>query len=321
MTFYKIATNNKFIKIYFSLVLISAIIGFVDFILGTEKVLELGIIYLLFESIMGISLFVLSLIAIYKFKDNKYPRIFLSLPIIEIAGLVILTFIGSILSLQGSNFEETVSSNINVYMSLFISILELFLSVYILTKYRNIKIKEKKVSFKNKEEGNHGLAIASLVLGIISFIPLIGLLLGLLAIIFGIISLVQIKKRKLSGKGLAITGIVLGVLGMLFTVFIYGSLYYLVFVAEDGPFLEGKIMASKQILTQDAGLIELYKQKYGRYPSSLEEAIEKEYTIFGSDHFLKPFYYNVSEDGQSYVLKSAGSDKEYNTEDDIFPNI
>ena len=49
--------------------------------------------------------------------------------------------------------------------------------------------------------------------------------------------------------------------------------------------------------------------------------LEKEYTIFGSDHFLKPFYYNVSEDGQSYVLKSAGSDKEYNTEDDIFPNI
>jgi len=75
-------------------------------------------------------------------------------------------------------------------------------------------------------------------------------------------------------------------------------------VAENRPFRELKIDISRQILTQDAGAIERYKQKYGKYPPTLEKAIKAGYTIFGSDHFLKPFYYNVSSDGQSYEVTS-----------------
>ncbi|MBI2632750.1 DUF4190 domain-containing protein [Candidatus Pacearchaeota archaeon] len=165
-----------------------------------------------------------------------------------------------------------------------------------------------------------GLAITSLVLGLVAFIPLVGVLLGVLAIIFGILALRQIKKEKLGGRGLSIAGIVLGVAGILFTILLYGSLFYFGFVSETGPFSELKINASQQILTQDAGALELYKQKYGYYPLTLEEATNAGYTIFGSDHFLKPFYYKVSSDGQSYELKSAGPDKEFGTSDDIFPN-
>ena len=57
-------------------------------------------------------------------------------------------------------------------------------------------------------------ATTSLILGIVS-IPLIwvfgiGILLGILAIIFGIISLKKIKKEKLAGKSMAIAGIITG---------------------------------------------------------------------------------------------------------------
>ena len=56
--------------------------------------------------------------------------------------------------------------------------------------------------------GGPGLAIASLVLGILAFIPCAGILLGFVAAVLGILALAM-KQR---GKALAISGIVLGVL-------------------------------------------------------------------------------------------------------------
>ncbi|MGW2045374.1 DUF4190 domain-containing protein [Streptomyces sp. NPDC001858] len=53
----------------------------------------------------------------------------------------------------------------------------------------------------------NGVAIASLVLGILCFLPAIGLILG-------IIALVQIKKRGERGKGMAIAGSILSSLGL-----------------------------------------------------------------------------------------------------------
>ncbi|MBR9703770.1 DUF4190 domain-containing protein [Candidatus Pacearchaeota archaeon] len=174
----------------------------------------------------------------------------------------------------------------------------------------------------NKKENNHisGLAIASLILGLVSFIPLVGALLGTIAFILGTVALFQIKKSRIGGRGFAIAGIILGFVGVLFTVLLYGSLFYFGFVAENGPFKESKIELSKMILTQNAGQLELYKKKYGNYPPTLEEMNEARYTVYLSDHFIKPFFYEVSEDGQSYVLKSVGPDKEIGTSDDIFPN-
>lgn len=164
-----------------------------------------------------------------------------------------------------------------------------------------------------------GFAITSLVLGIISFIPLVGLLIGVLAIIFGIIAKFKIKKGEYSGKGLSTAGIILGVIGMLFTIALYGSLFYFAFVAKGGPFEQPKRKLSAQLLTQDAGLIELYKTKTGKYPASLEELQKAGYQVWPSDHYMKPFHYEVSTDGSSYDLRSLGSDGEYGTEDDIFP--
>jgi hypothetical protein len=66
--------------------------------------------------------------------------------------------------------------------------------------------------------GGGGMATAALVLGILavitSFTLIGGLLLGLLAVIFGIIGLRRANRGLALGRGRAIAGIILGLLGM-----------------------------------------------------------------------------------------------------------
>ena len=68
------------------------------------------------------------------------------------------------------------------------------------------------------EQGTHtsGLAIASMVLGIVGLCGGWTLIIPLLAIIFGSIALSSINKdSQLSGKSMAITGLILGLLSLL----------------------------------------------------------------------------------------------------------
>jgi hypothetical protein len=66
--------------------------------------------------------------------------------------------------------------------------------------------------------GGAGMATAALVLGILalitSFTVIGGVLLGLLAIIFGVIAMRRANRGLAAGRGRAIAGIVLGVLGI-----------------------------------------------------------------------------------------------------------
>lgn len=64
----------------------------------------------------------------------------------------------------------------------------------------------------------NGLATASLIVGILTFIPglllsIVGSFIGLLAVALGIIALVQMSKDKTRGQGAAVAGIVLGAIG------------------------------------------------------------------------------------------------------------
>jgi len=75
----------------------------------------------------------------------------------------------------------------------------------------------------------NGMAIAALVCGIAQFllwffllVP--GFIAALLALIFGLAGLAQIKRRGEGGKGMAVTGIVLGGLGVLSGV-VWGVLF------------------------------------------------------------------------------------------------
>lgn len=64
----------------------------------------------------------------------------------------------------------------------------------------------------------NGLAIASLVVGIVSFfIGLYGAV-GVVAIILGVIALRQVRERGQRGRGLAIAGIILGAVGAILTI-------------------------------------------------------------------------------------------------------
>jgi hypothetical protein len=58
-----------------------------------------------------------------------------------------------------------------------------------------------------------GLAIASLVCGICAFfIPFLGIILGILGIVFGFVAIGQIGREPyLRGKGMAIAGLVCGI--------------------------------------------------------------------------------------------------------------
>jgi len=64
--------------------------------------------------------------------------------------------------------------------------------------------------------GYNGLAIASMVLGIL-WLFWIG---SVLALIFGLVAHQQIKVTRQSGKGMATAGVVLGVMGIVFGVLV-----------------------------------------------------------------------------------------------------
>lgn len=62
-----------------------------------------------------------------------------------------------------------------------------------------------------------GIAVGSMVCGLFFLIPFLGFLLSLIALVLGIIALIQISKNKdtSKGNGFAVTGIVLGAIGIL----------------------------------------------------------------------------------------------------------
>lgn len=67
---------------------------------------------------------------------------------------------------------------------------------------------------------NNGKAIAALVLGISSvvtlfFLPGIGIILGILGVIFGILALKEIPRRMEGGRGMAISGLICAIVGFL----------------------------------------------------------------------------------------------------------
>jgi uncharacterized protein DUF4190 len=74
--------------------------------------------------------------------------------------------------------------------------------------------------YPQQQPGTNGLAIASLVLGIL-WIYWIG---SILAVVFGHIALNQTKKTGQGGRGMAIAGLVLGYVGLAVVVLVVAGL-------------------------------------------------------------------------------------------------
>jgi len=71
--------------------------------------------------------------------------------------------------------------------------------------------------------GSNGFCVASMVLGIIGIPAGCTVIPPVLAIIFGIIGLSQVKKDADSGRGMAVGGIVCGLIGGLLAIMWYAG--------------------------------------------------------------------------------------------------
>ena len=142
------------------------------------------------------------------------------------------------------------------------------------------------------------------VFGGLSFIPGIGIIFGIIAIVIGAIK----RDTKV---------ITIGAGGIAFSVVLYGGLFYFGFVATFGPYASLKIGLASQIIRTDAGQIALYKQQHGQFPRTLADMpTGRDATFVAFDPWLKPLAYKLNADG-TFELRSAGPDGEFNTADDI----
>jgi hypothetical protein len=68
---------------------------------------------------------------------------------------------------------------------------------------------------------NNSLAVAALICGLSQILFWFLLVPGVLAFIFGLVSLKQMSQRGEAGRGMAVTGVVLGAVGVLISILIY----------------------------------------------------------------------------------------------------
>ena len=103
---------------------------------------------------------------------------------------------------------------------------------------------------------------AAYVLAAVSFIPLIGLLFGIAALVLSILGW-----RKRGAKIVAL----IASLGMLCTVALYGALFYFGFVQRGGVYDELRQQLAVNNLSTLVSEIEFYRLQHGTYPESLEQ--------------------------------------------------
>ncbi len=117
-----------------------------------------------------------------------------------------------------------------------------------------------------------GLAIASLVVGILSIIPL----LGIVALILGLIALSAISKSagRLSGKGLAVAGVVLGAGGVAWTLLVAFLAVILIPIFSTVRGVT-HIGTCHENLRQVGQALMIYRSKHdGQFPPDLTAAFE-----------------------------------------------
>lgn len=170
------------------------------------------------------------------------------------------------------------------------------------------------------EDNNQKLSGFPYIIGGLSFIPLIGVLFGIVAIIWGLVT------KKTGGKKLAI----IGALGIVSTIVIYSAIFYFGFIKRGGVYDDLRIKLAQTNITQLVQAIEFYKVQNKTYPVSLEElkkSLPEKSMIFIADptdvHMQgesRNFYYERIDDNHYYLL-GVGMDGKPFTKDDILPTI
>ena len=150
-------------------------------------------------------------------------------------------------------------------------------------------------------------------IGAASFIPAIGILFGVVAIIVGIAQRARII-------------IVLGASGIFFSAFLYAVLF-----SRGGVYARLDSGLAVYVLHEAVKEIEAYKLQHGRYPASVSEIEPKgkeridsfidPVTAHGGGPLNGRFYYQLDPSGEFYYLRSVGSDGIPFTDDDILPRL
>jgi Type II secretion system (T2SS), protein G len=153
--------------------------------------------------------------------------------------------------------------------------------------------------------GQQSKSAAGWIFGGLSFIPLFGILFGVVAIVIGAV-------KKTRGQ------IYLGIAGIIFSVLLYGGVFYFGFFAKTGPYVELRIRLVHQQMQIDAGQIALYKGQHGSLPATLSDLGKpsEKNMFFTADPWGKQFKYTPLGDGH-FELTSAGPDREFGTPDDV----
>ena len=154
------------------------------------------------------------------------------------------------------------------------------------------------------------------VFGCASFVPLLGIFVGVIAITIGLSS------RKKGGGVLAL----LGAGGIAFSVILYGSLFYFGFVQRGGVYDGLRAQMAQSTINALVPQIEFYRLQHGTYPPSLD-ALRKAssgqsmlMTFDPSTTIPRPFYYErIGND--HYYLRGVGPDGKPFTADDLVPNV
>jgi len=151
----------------------------------------------------------------------------------------------------------------------------------------------------------------------LSFIPLIGVFIGLIVILFGAIGM---YKNKIL--------IIIGSSGILFSIILYSSIFYFGFKHRGGTFDDLTVQMAESQLTDIVKELEYYKIQHNIYPDSLNYLVTKNSFVFIYDPILQKidmknknplYYYQVCDSG--YYLFSVGFDGKPFTNDDILPKI
>jgi hypothetical protein len=158
------------------------------------------------------------------------------------------------------------------------------------------------------------------VIGGLSFIPVIGVIFGLIAISWGLVT------KKAGGKKLAL----IGGGGIFVTVILYSTLFYFGMVQRGGIYDDLRVKLSETTIVSLVQAIEFYKTQNGKYPDSLE-VLQKsqpensmvmvfdptDVKIGGQPRY---FFYELI-DSDHYYLLGVGPDGKPFTPDDILPKI
>ena len=151
-----------------------------------------------------------------------------------------------------------------------------------------------------------------------SFIPLFGVLFGIISIVIGIVKKIPML-------------IFLGVGGILVSVLLYGSLFYFGFYQRGGIYDNLRKRLAITMLNGAVKEIEYFKIQNGHYPKRINELETKKaesFPVIVDPTFVERkspadsyFYYRLDDSGLSYYLRSVGADGLPFTADDIVPAI